>query len=404
MNAKKTRAGNFLLEFVCFISLAISVLPVVDYYSPWMVTAIPVLFVLFLTIQKKNNVLPVILLLLTFALLGVLQYYFINRDTSFVSFWINFIIAFLPCLIAYQIRYTYENPLFYKRYLQTLAVFTGITSITTIWGLQKYPMASRELASGTAVYDTNHYRAENIGGYEYIYAIVILIPILIYLIKHTEKVWRAINVAILVINIICVYQSQYTTALILVAVVFLLMLAFKNKIAFLISVFSLLLFWILGGLDLLSKIFLFFSENIGQEYVSDRLLQLSQLFAGSEINTETSTARIDHYQNQLLLFVRSPIGGHNLFSYSTENISGHSFVLDWLGSAGLLGFGIVYFLLRNLYKRVVRFSRKKSCRIVKLVWVMLCILAILNPVVFSLITTIAFPACSFLQGYEESLS
>ncbi len=403
MSTKTQRTSNLLLELACYISLAISVIPVVDYYSPWFITAIPVLLVLYITLQRKSNLFPSIMFMAAFVLLGLLQYIFLYRSVGFVSHIINFVIAFLPCLIAYQTRSTYDKPAFYKRYVQILAIFTGITSITTIIGLEKYPMAARELASGTAIYDTAHYRAENIGGYEYIYALVILIPILLYLIKNTKKLLRIINIAILVINLVCIYESQYTTALLLTIVAFLLILAFKNKVFFAVSLFALLLFWILGGTNLLSRMLLFFSERIELEYVSDRLLQLSQLVGGSEINTETSTERIDHYKNQLTLFAKSPLIGHNLFGYNEEHVSGHTYIFDWLSSIGVLGFGAVAFIFRKLYTKVVRISRKKTCATVKLTWLMLVILACLNPVIFPLITTIAFTACSFLQGHHEHL-
>lgn len=403
MSEKKDKTRDLLLELSCFLSLAISVIPVVDYYSPWITTMIPVLFILAITLGKKDNIMPAITLVMGAVLLGLWQFAFINRSAAFTNYLLNFVITFLPCLVAYQIRSTYDRPRFYKNYLQTLAVFTGITSITTIIGLEKYPMAARELASGTAIYDTDHYRAENIGGYEYIYALVILIPLLVYLIKHTQGWIKALNIVILIVNILCVYESQYTTALILVGVAFLLLLAFRSKLAFTVTVFMLLLFWLFGGTELLSNFFRYLSENVGQEYVADRFLQLSQLFGGGEIHTETSTDRIDYYQRQIELFFESPVWGQNLFAFSSDNISGHSFVLDWLGSLGLLGFGVVTFFVRKLYLNVVRFSRKKTSATVKLTWLMLIILSVLNPVIFPLITTIAFTACSFLEGYEESI-
>lgn len=400
MNIKKRRTENFLLELACFISLAISVVPVIDYYSPWMTTMIPVLLILFITLQRNSNLFPAIAILGASTLFVAAHRFFLYPEFSFT----NLILSFLPCLIAYQIRSTYHNTAFFLRYLQLLAIFTGITSITTIIGLEKYPMAARELASGTAVYDTDHYRAENIGGYEYIYALVILIPLLVYLIKHTQGWMKALNIVILVVNIFCVYESQYTTALILVGVAFLLLLAFRSKLAFTVTVFVLLLFWLFGGTELLSNFFRYLSENVGQEYVADRLLQLSQLFAGEEINTATSTSRLDHYAHQFDLITQKPLLGHTLLAeYNPDNISGHTFTLDWVAGTGIFGFGVVVAFFRVLYKKTVCFSRKKACSTVKLTWLMLIILSVFNPVIFPLITTVAFTACSFLEGYEESI-
>jgi O-antigen ligase len=133
------------------------------------------------------------------------------------------------------------------------------------------------------------------------------------------------------------------------------------------------------------------------------LLQLSQLVGGQEIQTETSTSRLDYYKNELLLFIKNPVFGHNFFGYSAENVSGHSFTLDWLAATGTIGFATVAAMIRAFYRHTVRFSGAKVCKAVQLTWLMVILLSFLNPVVFPLITTVVFAACAFLQGYEESL-
>lgn len=389
-----------LLHLACYMSLAISFLPIVDYYCSWYITSVPVLILLVITLSRNSNLYPLLVAIVTILLFGGLQYWIIYRSSEIVGYFINFFIQFIPFIMAVQLKRTeYDNNFFYN-YLRMAAIFSGVTSFTTIIGLNIYPMASRELASGTAIYDTTRYTKINIGGFEYIYALVIFIPVLFWTINRTVGMRKAIYIAILLLDIICIYESQYTIALICMAIsVIITWMMLHPRSAGGIITFS-ILFLLLDGFSSLGIFFCWLSENIGQEYVADRLLQVSQLFNGTRISTETSDERIMHYINDFEYFLRKPIIGHNWWHYKNKAISGHTMILDILSGAGLVGIGVLAVICQKIYSMVLKVNGKIS-PYVRSIWTMVIIVSILNPVIFSIIITIVFMCCLCIQKLEE---
>ncbi len=389
-----------ILSLACYASLAIVFLPIVDYFSPWYVTVLPFFAIIYITLYRNSIVMPLISTGITVVLLGLLCYWVIYRESSFSNYIINFVIAFLPCVTALQIRRTVDKKSFFEAYLTVATIFMGITSVTTIIGLNLFPMASRELASGTAVHDTEKYTRINMGGYEYIYALVIFIPILFWLIKNSQKWKKALYITVLVLNLLCIYESQYTIALLCaIGILFVIWMQSHKKWAIVVLI-AVLLVLAVGGLSVLGEFFEWLSGIVNQEYASDRLMQLSQLFAGESIHTETDTERLELYMNELSAFGRSPIWGHNLVDYNVEEISGHTFIFDTLAGAGLLGLVLVAFLVRILYAKAIGPVRKKTPGCIVSVWFAVIVVACLNPIIFPIISTIAFMCCMCIQKID----
>jgi hypothetical protein len=265
----------------------------------------------------------------------------------------------------------------------------------------EYPMASRELASGTAIYDTTKYLKLNIGGYEFIYALVILIPLTLWQISSEKGFYRIFAVAVLVLMISCIYSSQYTLALICTVIALLIVLMHKNRNAAIVLAVVICVFMLFNGLKLLADFFYWASENIGTPYVRDRLLQVAQLFSGENIHTETSGARIEHYIDQLNAFIASPIIGANLLEYSKDAVSGHSLILDMLGAGGIFATGIMLALFRGLYRICVPPYGKRASKAVRSVWATAAVVALLNPVTFPAIATVAFTCCMCVARLES---
>lgn len=392
-----------LVGFACCLSMAISLLPIVDYYCSWYITVIPVILVLFATLRMNSNIYPLLVAFSAILAFAFLEYWIVYRSSAVGNYILNFVIAFLPAIIAMQVGEMkgLDGKRFFANCLQVAMIFSGITSITTIIGLNQYPMASRELASGTAIYDTLKYSRINIGGYEYIYSLVLLIPIAIWMIRHSKGFMKALNIAVLVLNILCIYESQYTLALICTVLAFLVVLMQKHRKLALIILAVLIAMLAINGFALLGDLFEWASEVVNQEYVSDRLLQVSQLLSGETVNTETNDERIQHYLNELQSFADSPIWGHNLFSYNSDRISGHSVVLDMLGGAGILGLTLLIVLVCTLYKFVFKTGRLTIPGAVKETWIILAVVSCVNPVLFPLVTTIVFFFAKCIQKIEN---
>lgn len=390
-------------QFACYISMFIVALPVVDYFCSWYITLLPFLLITYRLFRYKRTFVSVCYSMVLAIAFVLLQYWGVYRNEEFFMWMVDGIIVWLPCIIALYIKEN-NNDKFVKNYLQVYIIMTTITSVTTIIGLIMYPTASRELASGTAVYDTTKYTIRNIGGYQHVYALVVLLPILMWLIQRTEKAWRIVNVIALVINLYCVYRSQYTIAIIIAAIIVVLtiMKRFKKTmVVMMILLGTIFLFNTNSVMERLSSAFEYVSERIGMEYVGDRLLQVSQLLDGAMIHTGTSNERIDHYKNCLEKFSESPVIGNNMGKFSEENISGHSMILDIMAGMGILGLVLVGIIFILNYKIVIRVNEKTINSTTLLTWLAFVAVSILNPSSFMTIYMILFVLTVCVQRLEK---
>ena len=71
-----------LVGFACCLSMAISLLPVVDYYCPWYVTVIPVILVLFATLRMNSNIYPLFVAFCAILAFAFLEYWIVYRSSA----------------------------------------------------------------------------------------------------------------------------------------------------------------------------------------------------------------------------------------------------------------------------------------------------------------------------------
>ena len=392
-----------IYQLACYISLFIVALPVVDYYCSWYITLLPFLLITYRLFRYKRTFVSVCYSMVLAIAFVLLQYWGIYRNEEFFMWMIDGIIVWLPCIIALYIKEN-NNDKFVKNYLQMYIIMTTITSVTTIIGLIMYPTASRELASGTAVYDTTKYTIRNIGGYQHVYALVVLIPILMWFIKRTEKVLRIVNVVALVINLYCIYRSQYTISIIIAAIIFALTVVKRFKKTMVVTMIllgTIFLFNANSVMEKLSSGFEYVSERIGMDYVGDRLLQVSQLLEGASIHTETSTERIDYYKQCIKKFSENPVVGHNMWEFSEDNITGHTMILDTMSGMGILGLVLVAIIFIISYRVVIKVNGKKISSTILLTWMAFVAVSILNPSSFMTIYMILFVLAVCVQRLEK---
>ena len=399
---KVIRAEDFVRFFV-YVSLLISALPVVDLYCPWYVSLVPIM-VLFLWAVSKNgqSLYTIVQIVGTIVLASAIECYLVYRDARFLDFLINRTIAFMPCCFAVLLRENLEDRSFFGRYVQMLIILMTVTSVTTIIGLNQHPTAARELASGDALFDVEKYYRANIGGYDFIYALVIVAPVMLWMIRRTKGFMRLVNIFALVAAITCVIKSQYTIALITLALSIAIALIRTNKtIGFFLTV-GVLLFLLTGGLNQLGEFFRWLSTKVEYDYVADRLLQVAQFLQGQVVSTDTSSRRIDYYIHAFDLLKKRPIFGWNLISFSKANVSGHTLILDLLSGGGILGLSLYVLPIRSLYKKALHNIQKPASDTSKATWIVFVMVACLNPVGYSLILTIPFTALMCVNETERT--
>ena len=392
-----------ILLVAVMIYMLIIICPIVDLYMPWYLTLLPVCVMMLYLCNEKSNLLRAVNILLIGIVLTLFQHWFIFKRQDLLLFIINGIITWISCIVAVLCcsKIKLESQ---KRILQFALVAMAITSITTILGLQVYPRASRELASATEEV-RNVYMSLNIGGFEFIYALVLSIPVVFWMIKQAKGLTKLINVVILIIFLYCIYLSAYTTAL-LISIVILLLLMYDTLPRLRATIIiTIVVFFVMAGSGALSSIFMWLSSAVESEYVSDRLLQIGLVLQGEsieDINTDTTNERLLLMKNAWEGFLSSPIWGNNLISWHKDILSGHSLGLDILSSAGLMGLMFFISMFYKVYKKI--FSRRFKDLVfnTQIVWIGFICLSIINPSSFSIIYLVVFTLSSIVDNCNNA--
>lgn len=122
--------------------------------------------------------------LLPFILYNFLTFF--TRSESSVLWGYSILLSLIPVVLGYFIVYKRGREVLYYRNI-ILAAF-GITIITTCIGLIRFPFAARILATIESSSDASAvlYNWYNIGGYDFIYMVVLLYPLLILAYKRKK--------------------------------------------------------------------------------------------------------------------------------------------------------------------------------------------------------------------------
>ena len=177
------------------------------------------------------------------------------------------------------------------------------------------------------------YKMANIGNLTFTYSLVLLIPQLIFLIK-SRIVKRLISIAMLVVLVMTILKTEYTTALLLMAISFLLFfmpihITRKHILGLIVVAGIIFIFSKLFISDLLIGI----SSSVGSETMAARLNDLGMLLKNGMTSADEGDigSRMELYKMSIQSFLESPLCG------GIKSIGGHSLFFDSLGRFGLLG-------------------------------------------------------------------
>ena len=339
------RTNNTALLLISFV-IIYSIMPIVSrltsrYATTYSYMLIVLLLYLMTMAQSLNTYVSILLPMIFYEALT----FFINKDT--LVMWGYRVLTFLlPIILGYYLLY--ENPARNRTNAKLLILCLVVTAITTIIGIRQYPSAARYLATVASPDEPLAvlYNMRNIGGYDFVYTLVLLYPLLICAYKKRRiNLLTAIvgSAGILALTII----SEYTTALLLwmvTSVLFFMKRDLRKKdviVLLIVSVIVLVLFY-----TVFSGLLLSLSEVIKSKDISERLISLAGGRTGLE-NAEDN--RIWLYRASINTFFSNPILG--TFLSGGRGTGGHSAILDMVAQYGLLGI----FLLFHMYKRIYRY-------------------------------------------------
>ena len=245
----------------------------------------------------------------------------------------------------------------------------------------------------------NYYRM-GMSNYLLPHGLPVLIPPLILLIKRSKglKWLRLSSMAFLVFTAILVYLSGSTTALLLSVVAFTTFVIGDkkrgiNRFPIILAICTLPLLFIT---DLVPSIISLFSSETAEVYAFH--IEDMASFSANQAEGDTSL-RLSLYNIALDAFAQSPIWGGN------GPVSGHSVILDRLGTLGLIGIlpfgGILYFFYQFVVKHLEVVERSYFNISVLLGISMLLIKGIEDKEVWLMLLVVA-PVVLYLSGRIES--
>lgn len=331
----------YIFLVYCFIP-AIRSLPLVTFQIPLVLLSY---FFLFLSILNRGDRHQAANFLIFTVLLAIFNYVFIYLQdydvgsqalSTAIGVNFTFFITTFPLLIVYsgELEYVEDR----EAILRFVFLLVILTSITTIIGTFQYEAPCRQLAGNNNPVLNQLYTQRNIGGYRFIYFLVLACPLMMRRILNRVNFE---NCLVLVLSVICIIRSEYTIALLMVIAIILVCVFIKNNNAtgiFLVClVFGAFLFFY-------ERVLMWLISQFSHSYSIVSRLEMLLTYNNTGSATGDLFVRQELYSKSWNSFVSNPLFG-TLFK-NGQFIGGHSEVLDFLGHSGI--FGLLVF--RVLYK------------------------------------------------------
>ena len=279
----------------------------------------------------------------SFFLLPTLMYFgYWWQKNSYVSYMASTLQFFLPLSVISFIK---ELTIKEKRStLIAILLCYIVTAITTIIGNIEFPQASRWMATLEGA--KREYRQHNIGGYDFVYSLVFLSPMLTHVIR-TMQISRLKKLALILCLVLffeCLLTAGYTTAVLLFVLsnLFVLLVSSKHNGALIfISIITVLMFvfrveignWMT---NYLTSVFMNIDSEIGT-----RISELGNFLTSGGLEGDLGS-RLLQYRKSLECFFEDPFLGAII---SRGEIGGHSEAFDLLGETGLVGAALYSYII-----------------------------------------------------------
>lgn len=397
------------------ILLVLTLLPVTQCLPSlirWALQGISILlFLVGLFFERNKRYLIGYLVCVVFALIYVYNVWNFNESIFTCAFNVMTVFAFSFYGVIFLTQENIDKK-YQMRIVTTIIFLVFITSVTTIIGLQKYPLAVRELGRVGSGYSSSGqdflmlktvYKLNNIASWSIVYGIVLATPWFINRYKESKKIKYLIE---LLIVSICILKAQLTIGMIVtMLLIFLSIYQPSHKPKDIVLALIILLIGIL--LILFSNEILLFivqitgSRNLGM--ISGKLLDLSFLLQGKQ--TGNVLVRFERYTRSLKHFLDHPFVGLSIYGVHEYGLFGnHSDFFDMAGYYGLFGLFVLLVIIYNYFADIQKSVSIYSKWNVLVPFVGLIIVFVLNPVWYSpqvFATAILLPCCTYLKPKKE---
>ena len=385
MSFNNTFRLSILFKFLVCIRALVVFVPYINYKMPTSLNVLIVvllfLFIYHYLLGMGKKLIKPLLPIAIFLILDFIWGWISGGPFGFASFLYGMLQFFIwPLLVIAIIKS--RDIQFAKFLLFVVFLCYVLTGVTTYIGCVLYPGATRELAS---LYSLNNsekielYHSLNIGGFDFIYSLVLLVPLFIFLIKYksTNFSIKFLSITSIVGLVLVVLKSEYTTALLclLLGISCFFIISKKGDISFLPTLVCVVIFFIIFDTSV-GSLFYYLSSQIGSEIVSSRLEGLADIINGYNSNEIDIDKRQDLYLLDLNLFLSSPIWGVG------KAEGGHSFILIYLAKFGFIGLTLLVYFFRKLFDYSIKpFFNSPIYSYLIIIFILQIILSILNPMI-----------------------
>lgn len=277
--------------------------------------------------------------------------------------------------------------------LLSVISFYIITSVTTQIGSNIYPGICRALTnSRDRTDDIVSFAAKmNIGGFYFVYSVVLIIPICIYLIRN-KLFNRIIIIALLVPMIMMILSAGFTTAILFTVVsvvLFFMPRGFSTQQLLLGAVIGLIILYPM--LDWVGGVMMDISDNVERDNISQRLYDIGATMRGETTSQNSDfDHRVELWTLDFKLFMQNPLLG-------SSDSGGHSFILDEMSKHGL--FGIIFIIIEyiSIFKLFIKpYKNSLFYGYLTFIFVLQIGLSILNPVISHEVFVLVIPLTAFI--------
>lgn len=326
-----------------------------------------------------------------------------------------FFASFIPYIISGTLQYGPASPniilvnfplffiglfinhyyMFYKKDYKTIGkvavyflIFFTLGSLQTYFGLLKYPMASRQLATGLPEF-SKMYSSIGIGGFGFIYSGTFLLLAIIYILLRKRNVFSVkYNILIIfaiVIIFLMVLKASYATSLIITFGGLILILFARNKLTIIITLLFTVIFLTFISRSLIAKFFLVISNYFsGNPILNEKFGDLASVFFYSSLDGQTGY-RIDLYISSLQVFLANPFFGiyGPLGDQNASLVGGHSGWLDLLAYYGL--FTSIPLFIAFYYNFKIQFNLFKKSKFnvyIAILYFFIFVFGLINPILY----------------------
>lgn len=346
----------------------------------------------------KKQWFPLLLRAACAAVMPLLLRNFMDRGGSnFAGFYVQQAMFWFPLVYAGHVRTLGDKRLWKNLKWVLLAAITLTLLTTTGWLIEGMFLRGDKVyaysrALGFAEPGNEAFLKElmlkNIGGYDFIYAMVAALPLVCIAIQKNQGKKRAAFIALIVLQTIAIVLSQYTYAMLyaaaILAVEIIALLARRIAKGKLTLGKSLLLgaLPLLIGLTLMQPLAQLASAICMELGLQNFAFSFEQLGLALQGSATDANSRLSHYLISAEGIQQSPIFGDLLGG--VQQISYHSDVLDLLSGAGFIGAAVASAMIWLMGRGSLRgIKTNPHCAQIVFSFVMAGVIALLGTVVYS---------------------